>query len=79
MPVLKRILPVLDFKVISRNSDCFGEYITEYTNLNFSTVSLVDHLLLPATFGKSVTVAAFPTALMAKEHRRKQLRAFHTP
>lgn len=47
---LREILPVLDFKVISRNLDCFGKYMTEYTDLNFSTVSLADHLLLPAVF-----------------------------
>lgn len=53
--MLKRILPVLHFKVISRNSDCFGECITEYSDLNFSTVSLADHLLLPAAFPESIT------------------------
>lgn len=47
---LREILPVLDFKVISRNLDCFGKCMTEYTDLNFSTVSLADHLLLPAVF-----------------------------
>lgn len=46
---LREILPVLDFKVISRNLDCFGKYTTEY-RLKLFNSSLVDHLLLPAVF-----------------------------
>lgn len=46
---LREILPVLDFKVISRNLACFGKYTTEY-RLKLFNSSLVDHLLLPAVF-----------------------------
>jgi len=54
------ILPVLDFKGTSRNSGCFGEYVTEHAGFHFSTVSPAHHLLLRAAFAQSSAVAASP-------------------
>jgi len=59
---LKRIPPVLDFKMIPRNSYPVEEHIMECTGLNLPAVSPADHILLPRVDARSTPAAASPTA-----------------